>query len=196
VRNAGSDGAVPCGVALSWSGVQRNDHMHNINYCPKCASRLDIKAVAGIERKVCSSPGCDFVHWDNPLPVVAALVEHQGQIVLARNAKWPRGIFSFVSGFLERKETPQHAVLREVREELGLDGEVRGFIGHYPFGEMNQIIMAFWVRGAGEVRTSDEIAEIKRVSVEQLRAYDFGPLYITSAVVRDWFAQGTAGQPR
>lgn len=160
--------------------------MQTVKYCLKCGSKLDIKRIEGLERKACNSPGCGFVHWDNPLPVVAGLIEYRGQIILARNAKWPREIFSLVTGFLVSKETPEDAVLREVKEELGLDGEVTGFIGHYPFAEMNQIILAFAVSASGELSLSDEIAETKLITVEQLRAYDFGPLYITSAVVSDW----------
>lgn len=167
--------------------------MQPVRYCPKCASKLDTKLIEGVERKACSSPGCGFVHWDNPLPVVAALVEYQGQIILARNAKWPHEIFSLVTGFLERKESPERAVIREVKEELGLDSEVTSFIGHYPFAEMNQIILAFSVRAVGELKTSVEIAETRMITIEQLRAYDFGPLYITSAVVNDWFEQTPSG---
>lgn len=167
-------------------GVQENTSMQRINYCPKCASKLDTKLIEGIARKACSSPDCGFIYWNNPLPVVAALIEYQGQIILARNTKWPRGIFSLVTGFLERKETPEQAVIREVKEELGLDSEVMSFVGHYPFSEMNQIILAFSVRATGELKRNDEIAETKLVSVEALRAYDFGPLYITSAIAKAW----------
>ena len=84
-------------------------------------------------------------------------------------------------------------VVREVKEELGLDSEVTSFIGHHPFAEMNQIILAFSVRAAGELKTSDEITETRLITIEQLRAYDFGPLYITSAVVKDWFEQTPNG---
>lgn len=160
--------------------------MKPYGYCPLCAARLETRLIDGVERKACSAPGCDYVNWGNPLPVVAALVEYQGQILMARNVKWPRGIFSLITGFLERKETPQQAVIREVKEELGLESEVTGFIGHYVFGEMNQIIMAFAVRASGEIMINSELAEIKLVPVEKLRNYDFGPLYITTAVVRDW----------
>lgn len=163
--------------------------MQLVKYCPKCASKLDIKLIEGAERKVCNFPDCGFIHWDNPLPVVAALIEYQGQIILARNAKWPPGIFSLVTGFLEQGETPKHAVIREVKEELGLCGEITDFVGHYPFSEMNQIILAFSVSATGDLKTNDEIAETKLISIEQLGTYDFGPLYITSAVVKDWLEQ-------
>lgn len=163
--------------------------MRPFNYCPRCANPLDTRRIEGVGRRACGAPGCGFVHWDNPLPVVAALVEYQGHIILARNAKWPRGVFSLVTGFLEQEEAPERAVIREVNEELGLQGEVARFIGHYPFAEMNQIILAFVVRATGEFATNEEIAETMLLTTERLRLYDFGRLYITSAIVRDWLPQ-------
>lgn len=157
-------------------------------FCPHCAAPLNTQTLESIPRLRCSKPACGFVHWDNPLPVVAALVEYQGQFILARNVKWPRRIFSLVTGFLEQREHPSAAILREVKEELNLDGRVTRFIGHYPFAEQNQLILAYAVAANGEIKTNAEIAETKLLSLEQLQAYDFTPLYITSAIVNDWLA--------
>ncbi|HOJ14540.1 MAG TPA: NUDIX hydrolase [Deltaproteobacteria bacterium] len=91
-------------------------------------------------------------------------------------------MFGLVTGFLERGETPEDAVLREVEEELGLKGELIGLIGHYSFFEMNQLILAFHVRVEGEPRLGGELAEYRRVSPEKLRPWPFG----TGYAVRDW----------
>lgn len=159
------------------------------HFCPRCTRPLDTQSIESIERLICNAPGCGFVHWDNPLPVVAALVEYQGQILLARNAQWPRSIFSLVAGFLDQKESPAHAVIREVKEELNLESRVTQFIGHYPFVEKNQIILAFAVQACGALKTNHEIAETKLITLDQLKTYDFAPLYLTSAIVRDWLAR-------
>lgn len=158
-------------------------------FCPRCASPLAAQSQESKQRLTCGDPTCGFVHWDNPLPVVAALVEYQGQFVLARNAQWPRRIFSLITGFLEQQEHPTAAILREVKEELNLDGSVTHFIGHYPFAEQNQLILAYAVAASGELKTNAEIAETKLLSREQLQAYDFTPLYITTAIVNDWLAR-------
>ena len=87
------------------------------NFCPRCGCPLEAKFIESIPRLVCQAPVCGFVHWDNPLPVVAALVEYQGQFILARNAQWPRRIFSLISAFLEQNENPQDAIRREVKHD-------------------------------------------------------------------------------
>lgn len=160
----------------------------SFKFCPRCASPLQPRTHDTGVRLSCTHPDCGFVHWDNPLPVVAALVEYQGQFILARNAKWPRRIFSVISGYLEKNESPEQAVIREVKEELNLEGMVTRFIGHYPFAEQNQLILAYAVQATGALEPNHELAEIKRLSLEELKAYDFAPLYITTAIVNDWLA--------
>ena len=124
------------------------------------------------------------MHWDNPLPVVAALVEWEGRIVLARNAAWAEGKFGLVTGFLERDESSEDAVAREVKEELDLDAGSVSLIGVYAFPVKNELILAFHVAAAGEIHLNEELAEIRLVEPGRLKAWDFG----TGLAVRDWLA--------
>lgn len=143
----------------------------------------------------CASPECTFVRWDNPVPVVAALVQYRGKIVLARNSLWPANMFSLVTGYLERGETPEQAVLREVKEELGLDGEPKDFIGCYSLVEKNQVVLAHWVVAAGNLKTGSEIAEVRLLSRKELELWDFGRLALTSAIVKQWLKTSHARAP-
>ena len=98
--------------------------MSSWRFCPQCGSPLEWGEMAGAERQLCFAPGCGFVRWDNPLPVVAAVIEcvdRDGAILLARNHAWPDKMFALVTGFLERGETPEAAVAREVMEEVALE---------------------------------------------------------------------------
>lgn len=157
-----------------------------MKYCPKCGNRVKKQVIDGESRLVCLNSDCSYVHWNNPVPVVAALVEHDGKYILARNTKWPAGIYSFITGYLEYGEEVESAVLREVSEELGLEGEIVHYLGHYMFKEKNQLIMAFEVSAKGNLETNEELAEVKYVSKSELLAYDFHPLYITEKVVKKW----------
>src|SRR3546814_9015880 len=60
-------------------------HMSIYQHCPRCATPLHTEHQGGFDRRVCKAEGCDFVFWDNPTPVVAAVVEHEGKLLLARN---------------------------------------------------------------------------------------------------------------
>jgi NADH pyrophosphatase NudC (nudix superfamily) len=153
-------------------------------YCPRCAMPLVERAEEGPPKLACPGKDCGFVHYDNPLPVVAAIVEHEGAVVLVRNKGWPESWFGLVTGFLERGESPEAGTLRELREELGLDGEIVRLVGVYPFEMMNQLIVAYHVRARGSLVLGEELAAFKRVPPEKLRPWPTG----TGQAVADWLA--------
>lgn len=155
-------------------------------FCPICGSDLVSGEIDGVARNVCSSDKCGFVLWNNPVPVVAALVECNNQYIVARNRSWPKGIFSVITGYLEQDESPEEAVIREVQEELGLQGTIRRFIGNYAFRESNQVLLCYEVTATGKITTNHELAEVTLLSPQELSAYDFHPLYITEKLIKDW----------
>lgn len=156
--------------------------MTEMKYCPWCREFLAPKEIEDKIRLCCTSDVCEYVFWDSPTPVVAAIVGHNGKIIFARNKEWPANMFGLVTGFLEKDEAPEVGVLREVKEELGLDGQISDFVGHYAFSMMNQLIIAYFVSARGEIVLGDEIAEIKAVPVEEVKPWDFG----TGLAVADW----------
>jgi NAD+ diphosphatase len=46
--------------------------------------------------------------------VLAAVIEYDGQILLARNAAWPGKMYALITGFMEAGETPQDGITREI----------------------------------------------------------------------------------
>lgn len=130
----------------------------------------------------CGDTQCTFVHYDNPLPVVAAIVEHEGAVILGRNVAWPASWYGLITGFLEKGESPEAGILREVEEELGLQGEISTLVGVYDFQKRNQLIVAYHVEAEGEIELGAELADIKRVHPEKLVPWPFG----TGLAVRDW----------
>ena len=157
-----------------------------MNYCSECGSRVEALSLDGATRYKCINDECSQVYWNNPTPVVAALVKLDGKYVIARNRQWPDGIFSLITGYLEAGEEVEPAVLREVSEELGLDGKVINYLGHHMFKEKNQLILAFEIEAAGNLKLGEELVEVKQLSIEELVSYDFKPLYITEAVIDNW----------
>lgn len=163
----------------------------NRRYCPVCATALIHRTIETIDRLCC--PACGYTFWDNPTPVVAALVEYDGHLVFARNAAWPEGMFGLITGFLEPREDPAVGVLREVAEELSLTGEITEFIGAYGFARNNQVLLCYHVRGHGDIRLNEELAEYRLVAKHKARYRPAG----TGLAVRDWLrAQGYEPQER
>lgn len=149
-------------------------------YCPICATPLVRQTLAERERGSC--PACGWVHWDNPTPVVAALIEYDGRILLARNRAWPEKMFALVTGFLERDETPRQAIVREVAEETSLATRSATLIGVYEFARKNEVIMAYHVEAEGEIRLGEELVDYRLIEPAKLRPWPLG----TGLAMADW----------
>ncbi len=77
---------------------------------------------------VCGACGAE--HWRNAKPCAGGLVVRDGSLLLVRRAIEPwRGFWDIPGGFCEPDEHPRDTVVREVREEVGLDVAVTGFLG-------------------------------------------------------------------
>eukprot|EP01035_Chromulina_nebulosa_P063841 gene63841-87314_t len=125
---------------------------YEVRHCAHCGTGLQPITLAedgGVKTRL-RCPACDFTHWNNPTPVLAAIVEYRGQVLLARNAAWPGKMFALITGFMEAGETPEEGVAREVKEETNLDVSALKIVGAYDFQRMNQIIIAYHVVADGE----------------------------------------------
>lgn len=158
--------------------------MPTFTYCPLCAAALTARAPDdGHPYATC--PSCAFIHYDNPTPVLAAIVQRGEDVVLVQNVGWPEDWFGLVSGFMERGETPEEGILRELYEELGVSGRDVTFVGNYAFRRANQVILAYHITIDDSPEPNpDEIAAIKVVPVSKLKPWPFG----TGHAVRDWLA--------
>jgi NADH pyrophosphatase NudC (nudix superfamily) len=121
-------------------------------------------------------------HHNNPVPVVCVIVELDGRIVLCHKKGMPETWFGIVAGFLEKGETPEQAVLREVEEELGLKGEIVAYIGYYSFFMANQLILAYHVKAQGVISIGSELDAVKQVLPEDIKPWPHG----TGPAVKDW----------
>lgn len=154
----------------------------HFRFCPRCAQPLVDEHRGDAWRRVCSQDGCGYIHWNNPTPVVAAIVEHDGEVILAHNRSWPAHWYGLITGFLERDESPESGVLREVEEELALRGEIRDFVGHYTFPAMNQLIIAYHVVAEGTIHLNEELDDYKRIPPARLKPWPAA----TGEAVADW----------
>ena len=114
------------------------------------------------------------------IPVVAALIVRGGRLLIARRpeGRHMAGRWEFPGGKLEKGESPEDAVEREIREELGLAvraGRIYQAIA-YSYPEKD-VLLLFYAAAvvSGEPRPIEE-AEIRWVTVEELDGYVFAPV--------------------
>lgn len=159
-----------------------------LKFCPACGVgwSIDHSAEKPSVENQCTDGyptcKCGWKFFDNPVPVVAAVVVRDGQVILARNCAWPDGMFGLITGYLEKHEDPIEAVAREVNEELGLSVKHVRFISHEMFKANNQLLIGYEVVAEGQVTLNHELAEYKCIPMAKLKPWPFG----TGKIVNDW----------
>ncbi len=156
-------------------------------YCPQCATPLQWLAAEedGGAKTRLRCPACAWTHWNNPTPVLAAVIEcadRDGQLLLARNAAWKGKAYGLITGFMEAGESPQEGIAREVGEETALQVDALSLIGVYDFQRMNQVIIAYHALARGQVRLSPELAEYRLYTPQTVRCWKAG----TGYALADW----------
>ena len=167
--------------------------MQPYKFCPQCATELQLitQAEDGGDKQRLRCPACGWTHWNNPTPVLAAVVQYQDKILLARNAAWTHKMYALITGFMEAGETPQEGITREVKEETNLEVQELNLIGAYDFRRMNQVIIAYHARCTGDVKLSPELVDYRLYGYDEVRCWQAG----TGYALADWL-RSQGHQPR
>jgi len=96
----------------------------------------------------------------------AVVLNDEGKILLIRG---PRRGWEFPGGIIEKGETIQEGIIREVKEETGIDIEVTKFCGIYQNLEAS-VCATCWLGKAigGELQTSSESLEVGYFTLEEV----------------------------
>jgi NAD+ diphosphatase len=100
-------------------------------YCARCGNPT-VLAKGGWQRS-CTNEVCKAEHFPRVDPVTIMLVEHEGQLLLGRQPRFPLRRFSTLAGFVEPGESIEEAVAREVMEEAGVAVRDVSYVGSQPW---------------------------------------------------------------
>jgi len=81
--------------------------------------------------KVCPHCKKDISKYDNPYPTADCIIYDEAKgIVLIERKNEPQGL-ALPGGFIDTGESVEHAAIREMKEETGLDVKLLGILGVY-----------------------------------------------------------------
>jgi NAD+ diphosphatase len=168
-------------------------------FCPRCGSRTEVRS--GGHVRVCPKDGSQ--HFPRVDPAVIMLIhDDQDRCLLARGPQWPEGRLSVLAGFVEPGESLEHAVAREVAEEVGVRITEPRYLGSQPWPFPRSLMLGFFARATSTefVLDPEEIAEAHWFSrAELLAAMESGEVRLPPEVsiarrlIETWYGKPLIG---
>jgi NAD+ diphosphatase len=164
-------------------------------HCPRCGAPT--RMTSGGHTRMCDVDGSEHYPRTDPA-VIMAVVDDDDRLLLGHQAIWPEKRFSTLAGFVEPGESLEHAVRREVAEEVGLEiGDV-GYLGSQAWPFPASLMLGFVAHATTtEVHRHDgEIAEARWFTRDGLLdAVRTGevllspPVSIARRLIEHWYGQ-------
>jgi NAD+ diphosphatase len=171
--------------AVAGRAVQLVEWQRTHRFCGRCGTPT-VEA-PGERARAC--PECGLLAYPRLAPAVIMLVERDdGRALLARNANFPAGMFSCLAGFVEPGETLEHAVRREVMEEVGLEIGTVEFRGSQPWPFPHQVMIGFGAQYlSGEIAIDGtEIVEAQWFAPDETPNFPTGGMSIAGRLIDEW----------
>ena len=137
---------------LAGRALQIVEWSENHQFCGRCGSPTqDHKS----DRAKVGS--CGLISYPRLSPSIIVLITRGDEMLLARNANWPNGMYSTLAGFVEAGESIEQTVHREVFEEVGIKIKNLRYFSSQSWPFPNSLMLGFHAEYLdGEIRIQEE----------------------------------------
>ncbi len=172
-------------------------------FCGACGSPTE--SISGGHARVCTDAGCGQTNFPQMSPAIIVLVTLGDRCLLGRKPEWPQGVYSTLAGFVEPAESLEAALVREVREEAGIEVKSIRYFASQPWPFPNSLMLGFMAQAASEeIRIDqDELEDARWFTREEIReGLAQGTfrlplkLSISFHLIENWFDAGGMGSLR
>jgi NAD+ diphosphatase len=174
------------GWAIAGRAVQLVEWARTHRFCGRCGTAT--QAMDGERARRC--PDCGLMAFPRLAPAMIVLVERGDELLLARGRTFPVPMYSCLAGFVEPGESVEEAVVREVREEVGVKvGDVR-YQHSQPWPFPHSLMLGFratWLEGDIEIDPV-EIVDAQWYRVDDLPQVPPG-ISIARKLIDAWVAE-------
>ena len=90
---------------------------NNNSFCGKCGSKMELKK----DERAIVCPQCNLVTFPKISPAVIVAITCNNKILLAKGKNYRGDFYALIAGYVDVGESIEETVIREVKEEVGLD---------------------------------------------------------------------------
>lgn len=162
-------------------------------FCGRCGSPTRASDAGHVVR--CTNDACHSQQFPRIDPAVIVLVTDGERALLGRQAAWPPGRYSTIAGFVEPGESLEDAVVREVREETGVEVDAVDYHSSQPWPFPSSLMLGFTAHASRTdiLRVDDELEDVRWWTRAEI-AGGAVALPITHSIsfrlVEDWYDSG------
>jgi NAD+ diphosphatase len=137
-------------------------------FCGRCATPTERLAA----ERCMKCPACGFLGYPRIAPAVIVLVRRGPEALLARGARFPVPFYSTLAGFVEVGESLEETLVREVREEVGIEVTAPRYFGSQSWPFPHSLMVGFFAEwAAGDLRADGkEILDARWFRADDLPA--------------------------
>jgi NAD+ diphosphatase len=132
-------------AALSGRAYQILDWDRNHQFCSRCGTPTELRT----DERARACPSCSYTTYPPISPAIMVLITRGRELLLARKREWVAGRYSALAGFVEPGEMLEHTVVRETREEVGVEVANIRYFGSQPWPFPHSLMIAFTAEYAG-----------------------------------------------
>lgn len=154
--------------------------LEQFKFCPKCGSEQFV--INNFKSKRCEN--CGFVYYYNSsASTIALILNGKGELLVATRAHEPvKGTLDLPGGFVDLNETGEEAVIREVKEETGLEVDSVKYLFSLPNDyeysgfEVQTLDLVYLcrVKDSSVLMAEDDVAKLEFIKIEELNPDLFG----------------------
>ncbi|MCD4807548.1 MAG: NAD(+) diphosphatase [Methanococcoides sp.] len=153
-------------LGITSRAVQMADFYRTHQYCGLCGNSTHyVPEETGMQ---CGS--CAHIAYPRISPAVVVLIEKEEELLMARSHHFKEGMYGLVAGFVEAGETIEHAVHREVKEEVGVSIKELSYFGSQPWPFPSSLMIGFTATyESGDIEIdANEIEDAKWFPIDKI----------------------------
>ena len=173
-------------------------HSRN-TYCGKCGSKTTSHEGGNV--RICTNESCKENFYPSMDPAVIVLVTSGEKCLLGSQAKWSKGLYSTIAGFVEPGESIEDAVYREVEEETGVRVEHIEYQSSQPWLFPASLMLGFYAKAIDDkiAINKNELDDVRWFTREEIRENLNKdtmklPMKVSIAynLIKGWYEKGNA----